>query len=236
LDPKNLTLAELLSELDKPEAHVRRWIAAGLPWHSKPPRKRFSDSAARFDADLCFEWLVDNGHIRQPGVRVETVADLARRWDVTDARIYQFCRAGMPRNEDGSFDLDSVDAWRAARSAKNGAGSAPPSERSQAETELARIRVEEARIDLEIKRGNLVDKDLPLKIIAAQNAEAIEHIMQMPDYFVALINDLPADDRRRIREACIRKVEQIRGIMRDTLRAWAIEARAGADPFSEAPA
>lgn len=159
-----------------------------------------------------------------------TPGETARFLGISSRRFWDLVAAGLPRRDDGLFDAAAISQWRAARAATTAAEGS--GERSQSEAELARIRVEEARLDLAAKRGELIERDLPQRILLAHTAELISHLNELPDYFVALLPaSVPANEKRKLRDACERKVSMIRSLMADQCRRWAAEVRAGRDPF-----
>jgi hypothetical protein len=231
VDPQRLTIDELAELLHATPADLRKWLGDGLPWHTDNPRRR------KFDAKQCFfrgtevkEWLLARGYAEPPPERriLRSVREVANYYNVTPQRVYQWVDTGCPQELDKSFDLDAVEAWREARNAESAASTETAKAKAQHETDLARLKVEDAQIDLDRKKGNLIDRDTPTKIFARHIAEAKSHLKQIPGFTVSFMPEKATSaEKKRMQAEVQKKLDDVHSILEQGLREYANAVRSG---------
>lgn len=130
-------------------------------------------------------------------MKAATVTELATALGVNRGTVHEWLRAGLPRNPDGSFDVGTVERWRAERERVRGGKGDLAAWRTRreranalrAERELARegakliLRAEHERMQVELV-GAFVDAldSAPAKItsllVAARGHSEIESILR----------------------------------------------------------
>ena len=129
-----------------------------------------------------------------------TVSELAQAWDLTDARIREFLREGMPiaiqspkKGQPHLLSLADCTEWRLDKSKKAGYVGRPPKEKveNDAKSQLDAIRIQKAELDLAERRGDLIhanifvpyldDKMVALRVaLAALAQEVAEEFPDIP--------------------------------------------------------
>lgn len=202
-----MTPAEFATELGVDRAKVEAWASAGLPWSSKSPRrKRFDWDKCEIDPEEAAAWLLANGHARQERI-VTTRQEVCNALGIKDRTLGYWKSAGMPMRVDGRYDIDAIEEWRLQRFGNADAPEAQSdgANRATHETEIARVKAERMRIELDEKLGRLIDIDTYDRLTLRHIHEIKSHHEQFAEFVVSL---LPAKASPRFVKQFRRRVER----------------------------
>lgn len=91
----------------------------------------------------------------RPGV-VNTREQVAKNFGVVVRTVDNWLREGMPRTQDGNYDLAEITAWKAAREEARGGQAG---EKTSWEIKYRAARTRLAELELEIRTGQYLPKD-----------------------------------------------------------------------------
>lgn len=165
-----MTLAQICQALEQSIEWGRARVQEGMPHRKLGKRLEFSPAEVK-------EWLIANGHAAREPVIVATMQEVADYFDVSTKTVQNWKAKGMPHDV-RQFDLGKIDVWRQALIAET---VQPQQGRIESENQLAEIKVELARLELDEARKKLVPVEAPKRVIV-QIVHAIRtHVEQFPD-------------------------------------------------------
>lgn len=152
---------------------------------------------------------------------VSTIAAAAAAIGVDQRTLKDWLSAGCPGKKNGTYDLDSIRAWRAATRKK-----APTQEgdRARWETRKARAEARTKELELRLRRGQLIRVATAAQIVKQQIAEVRAHLDQLPDYVCTAVK-LSAESQRRLRDKTRDKVADLLAALEQSQRRMAAAAR-----------
>lgn len=140
---------------------------------------------------------------------------LARKLGVSPKTVmHNWVKKGCPRNQDKTFDLDAVQAWRRAQEAESTSSAASRSSISSLQERRLALQCEKLELELQVQRGQLHDKNACAQSLASVVNEALlpltyVHLRvkeQFPDVSDEIINCIATainDAFAMIREALL---------------------------------
>ncbi len=125
------------------------WVKEGLPHKGRGSKRTYEPSEVS-------EWLIDNGHA-EPVRTAKTVPEVASHFHVSERIVFQWQHKGMPpRGEDGTFDLNAIDAWAAEHGmgpyARSGAYGGASGTREDAEQRISLGKATKIEIEVATMR------------------------------------------------------------------------------------
>jgi phage terminase Nu1 subunit (DNA packaging protein) len=132
------------------------------------------------------------------GATVETVA---KALNITPRRVQQLVHEGMPKGARGEYDLGACMVWyirylQAAleRASPNGTGAA-----AEERGRLNRAQAEKAELELQARRGEVVDRKRMEAAMAAVLVTVRESLLAIPDRLAAALTGVM--DEGKVRKA-----------------------------------
>lgn len=201
-----LTKVELAGVFNIDVEAVEAWVAAGLP-----------SDGGRFDDSVVERWLLRTGRAGRGGGGIrelvfDTRAEVARFFDVDTRTVAEWLtdpefpgQAGDPGKRNGVFPVKRIQEWKRRRDQTS-----QPNQHTVAaddhRQELARIKLEQAKINFQKQQGLAVDLGLVIQTVQAAHNVARQELRNIPP---AVKRALPSDLDPRLVAQVMEDVEKI---------------------------
>jgi phage terminase Nu1 subunit (DNA packaging protein) len=138
------------------------------------------------------------GPLLPPGI-VRTQREVAKALKISNRTIESWVANGMPKTEEGDYDLIEIKAWRDSRNEKKPTSS----EKEKSDIEYRKLRNELIKIELKKRRGELIEKDKVIERWLERIKIFKKALLFIPRSCAPLVAGLEAREAEHILKNCV---------------------------------